>query len=200
MKKLDWLQILYYSVCAALVLIFACSLFSCSVFKSKHSEYKRTDSSTVKTENKTTEVKTDSFAVRKSQTEEENSVVFDFRDRGMVVIPNDSNYSDKGIYITPTDPKDYFYWDGSTLLTNIIPKKVTIKGKRQEIKLDSQAKDIDFIEDHSKLEKTDVTNIVKKSDKVKRSFNALWLLWLLLIPVGYFIYKHRHKIMAFYPF
>jgi hypothetical protein len=183
-----------------IVVMLLSTLCSCSVFKSKKTEYSKTDSTSSKIENTITKAKVDSFAVRKSQTEEDNSIVFDFGDRQIIVTPNDSNYSDKGIYVTDVKADDYFYWDGEKLLTNVIPKKVTIKGKKKELTVDSTAKHIDFIEEHSKLEHTEFTKEEKKVDKVKHVFSLLWLLWLLLIPIGYFIYKHRHKIAAFYPF
>jgi hypothetical protein len=191
-------RLAWFAIIAMLVFFFALACTSCASSKSKHSEYQKTDSSSKVVESDSKAVKIDSGATHEKQTEEENSIVIDFGDSQMVVVPKSGN--DSGIYVSPNNSNDYFYWDGTTLLTSKIPKKVTIKGSSKTSEKDSAVKNMEVLEDHSKIEETAVITTVKVTDKQKKTFNLLWLLWLLLIPVGYWIWKNKSKFLAFYPF
>jgi hypothetical protein len=193
--RLTWLLIM-----TILAIVFGMLCTSCASSKSKHSEYQKTDSTHKEQEQTTTKVKVDSAATHESTSEEENSVVIDFGDSQMVVVPKSGN--DSGIYFNPnnTNANDYFYWDGTTLISSKVPKKVTIKGSIKKSEKDSAVKSMEALQDHSKIEETAVVTTVKVTDKQKKSFNLMWLLWLLLIPVGYWIWKNKSKFLAFYPF
>jgi hypothetical protein len=186
-------RLAWFAIIAMLVFFFALACTSCASSKSKHSEYQKTDSTHKEQEQTTTKVKVDSVATHESTSEEENSVVIDFGDSQMVVVPQAGK--DSGIYFDPnqTHANDYFYWDGTTLISSKVPKKITIKGNIKKTEKDSVVKNIEALEDHSRIEETAVVTTVKVTDKQKKSFN-LWLLWLLLIPVGYYVYNNRDKI------
>jgi FtsZ-interacting cell division protein ZipA len=187
--RLTWLLIM-----TILAIVFGMLCTSCASSKSKHSEYQKTDSTHKEQEQTTTKVKVDSAATHESTSEEENSVVIDFGDSQMVVVPKSGN--DSGIYFNPnnTNANDYFYWDGTTLISSKVPKKVTIKGSIKKSEKDSAVKSMEALQDHSRIEETAVVTTVKVTDKQKKSFNLIWLLWILLIPVGYYVYNNRDKI------
>jgi PBP1b-binding outer membrane lipoprotein LpoB len=183
-----------------LLIIIAVILASCASSKSKHSEYQKTDSTHKEQEQTITKVKVDSAATHEKTSEEENSVVIDFGDSQMVVVPQSGK--DSGIYFNPnnTNANDYFYWDGTTLISSKVPKKVTIKGSIKKSEKDSAVKSMEALQDHSRIVEDNVTKVEKKVTKQKECFNLLWLLWLLLIPVGYWVWKNKSKFLAFYPF
>jgi type II secretory pathway pseudopilin PulG len=187
-------RLIFMVVVALLAFFFALACTSCASSKSKHSEYQKTDSTHKEQEQTITKVKVDSAATHEKTSEEENSVVIDFGDSQMVVVPKSGK--DSGIYFNPnnTNANDYFYWDGTTLISSKVPKKVTIKGSIKKSEKDSAVKSMEALQDHSKIEETAVVTTVKVTDKQKKSFNLLWLLWLLLIPVGYYVYNNRDKI------
>jgi type II secretory pathway pseudopilin PulG len=193
-------RLIFMVVVALLAFFFALACTSCASSKSKHSEYQKTDSTHKEQEQTITKVKVDSAATHEKTSEEENSVVIDFGDSQMVVVPNSGK--DSGIYFNPnnTNANDYFYWDGTTLISSKVPKKITIKGNIKKTEKDSAVKNMEALQDHSRIEETAVVTTVKVTDKQKKSFNLLWLLWLLLIPVGYWIWKNKSKFLAFYPF
>jgi hypothetical protein len=187
-------RLAWFAIIALLVFFFALACTSCASSKSKHSQYQKTDSSHKEQEQTITKVKVDSVATHESTSEEENSVVIDFGDSQMVVVPKAGK--DSGIYFDPNQShaNDYFYWDGTTLISSKVPKKITIKGNIKKTEKDSAVKSMEALQDHSKIEETAVVTTVKVTDKQKKSFNLLWLLWLLLIPVGYYVYNNRDKI------
>jgi hypothetical protein len=186
-------RLAWFAIIAMLVFFFALACTSCASSKSKHSEYQKTDSTHKVIENDSKAVKIDSAATHEKQTEEENSIVVDFGDQQMVVVPKSGN--DSGIYVSPNNSNDYFYWDGTTLLTSKIPKKVTIKGSSKTSEKDSAVKNMEVLENHSKIEETAVVTTVKVTDKQKKSFSLMWLLWLLLAALCFYIYKKRETIV-----
>jgi hypothetical protein len=187
-------RLAWFAIIAMLVFFFALACTSCASSKSKHSEYQKTDSTHKEQEQTITKVKVDSAATHEKTSEEENSVVIDFGDSQMVVVPKSGK--DSGIYFNPnnTNANDYFYWDGTTLISSKVPKSVTIKGSIKKSEKDSAVKSMEALQDHSKIEETAVVTTVKVTDKQKKSFNLMWLLWILLIPVGYWVWKNRDKI------
>src|SRR5690348_16670578 len=104
-------RLLFAAIVFLLAFFFALACTSCASSKSKHYEYQKTDSSHKEQEQTIIKVKVDSAATHQKESEEDNSVVIDFGDSQMVVVPKAGN--DSGIYFNPnqTNAGDYFYWD-----------------------------------------------------------------------------------------
>jgi hypothetical protein len=188
MKKYDWLDILFWFCVFVLAFVFGCSITSCSVLH-KNKTIQKIDSVHVQKSHVDSSVNKDSFAVRKSQIENENSIVFDFGDSQIVVTPGDSDYN-------APENKDYFFYDGKGFSTNRPIKKVSIRGATKLLTIDSTA----FIE-HAGIVKdwTDSSHVKSytKDKEVKRSSIPLYWWLLLLLAVAYIVYRNRGKIKDF---
>lgn len=179
-QKPDGLDLLFYFTIVLIAVLILVSATSCAVF-SKHKSAVKTDSTSVVKEKTDSSVIKEFAEVTKTETQEEGTIILDF---------SDSTKSD-----------DYFSVSKQgEIKTSKVPVRVIIKTTKQAKGSDSMASRIAFVEHHSKIEEVQVKKEVKKSQKAKYSFNLLWLLWLLLIPVGFWIWKNKSKIMAFYPF
>lgn len=168
-----------------LLLLLIITASSCSIFhKHKSVERSKTDSTSRVSEKKDSSVVKDIVTVKKNNAEVTSETVLSF-DNGILAPYKDSS-TDKGILIYPTNPNDYFEVtpDGK-IRTNVIPRKVVIRGTSTNLNLDSAA-------DHSKInlsdtkdQTTEVTanTVTKNKDVSKKSLLSFWWLLALMIPI-----------------
>jgi hypothetical protein len=194
--------VLTYILALLAILCLACSLSSCSVLKNKSSHKENLDSTSVKVEKVDSVAKSDSFAVRKSQSFDSGSIVIEFDtttsdrwthsiDSLKVSIGDPTSVGHTGI---SGNPADYFeiFPDG-TIKTNKKLSRVTISGTHLKNTIDSSHVGNEVSLSKNKVDSTHVKlSISDKSKEVHRSFNPLSLWWLWLI-VG-IIYWQRKRI------
>lgn len=113
---------------ALLVAAFAILLSSCTAIKKVFNKSKSDSTSVTKVKVDSTAF-TDSTRLIKSSSESEGEIVFDF------YAPYDDTATDVGIYVFPK--RDYFTITPEGITTNMRPKKVTVKGKLTQVKIDS---------------------------------------------------------------
>jgi hypothetical protein len=181
-----WIWVVFLLVLGVLL------LFGCASSKVKSSYQATLDSSHLKAEHLDSAGVKETLQVKKSDSQEDNTIVIDFGDTGIYHPHPDSGFQDGGIYVSPSE---YFSLSSTgEIRASKVPARVIIKNLRQAKISDSIALKDAISENHSKIEVSEVQKEEKKTDKAKYAFNLLWLLWLLLIPVGAWIYKNRWKI------
>jgi hypothetical protein len=176
------------------------SLTSCStVNKLFHKDKKITDSVAVIHERKDSTVTKDSVAVHSSQSENTDEIVVDYGDKQITVPYNDTT-GDSGIYITPKNPDDYFYFNSKTgeIKSNRTPVKITVRRR-------GVANTYDSIAEHSQITLSDVKDdsvrVQSKDKTVTKEVHKTrtWWLLLLLIP-AFLIIRYWKTIKAYFIF
>lgn len=173
------------------------SICSCStVNKFFHKNKSVVDSTSKVIETKDSIVKVDSVKVHSSQIENQSGVIFDFGDT-KISIPSDSLDTDKGIYINPINPEDYFEISDKGIKTNMPLKKVTIYGKNITNTIDSFAGRSQITESEVKQSDTKVQRKEKDVVQTVHKSRFTWW-WLLLIVAAYLVYRYRKGIKAIF--
>jgi hypothetical protein len=181
-----WIWVVFILALGVLLLV------GCASSKVKSSYQATLDSSHLKAERSDSAGVKESTQVKKSDSQEDNTIVIDFGDTGIYRPHPDSGFQDRGIYVSPSE---YFSLSSTgEIRASKVPQRVIIKNLRQASNSDSIALKDMANENHSKIEVSEVQKQEKKTEKAKYAFNLLWLLWLLVIPVGAWIYKNRWKI------
>lgn len=184
-----------------LFLLLIYSLTSCTtVQKLFHKNKSQIDSTSVTHEKKDSSASVDSIHVKSSQKENTDEIVVDYGDKQITVPYNDTT-NDSGIYISPKNPDDYFYFNSKTgeIKGNRTPVKITIKGKAITNTYDSLA-------NHSQIQLSDVsdqsTKVSKKEKEVvrevkKKSFLGGWWISIIAFIITFLIIRYWPKIKAF---
>lgn len=189
-----------------LPLLFSCTAVNKLFHKDKHREEKTEE---VHAKKDSTATK-DSFAVRKSQTDSKDSIVIKWWD-GEVVNSNPNIIAEpyKGlppgiVYLPYSGQPIYFEISKEgAIKTNVVPKSVTVVGKKSDLQIDSLANHsmitLDDVKDESShvktLDKTVEKEVHKKQNKLFAVFIWCWII-LFVILIGYLIYRNWPKIKA----
>jgi hypothetical protein len=120
------MKYIFIAVAAMILALWLCGCGTMHKVFDKHKE--KVDSTSVSQILTDSVTKSDSFAVRKSQTDADGEIVIDFGDSGI---------SQPGIYVYPNTPSAYLEITPAGIKTNKPIKSVTIKGKFSSKTLDS---------------------------------------------------------------
>lgn len=180
-----------------IILLCIISFTSCRVVNKLFKKGKVKSDSTAVIREKTDSIASiDTFSIKKSFSDSEEQIVFDFGDKQIYVpMPNDTNGYDKGVYVWPANPDDYFeITKEGTVRTNMPLKSVSVKGKKTNLNIDSSGKKQEVQLNKETEKKVQVKTESKTVDKKvsKKSFLSLW--WLLLLIPIYLIIRNRKKI------
>ena len=198
-----------------ILILLILSLYSCkTVQKLFTKEKSKTDSTSIISERKDSIGTIDTFSLKKSSVDEESGITIEFdtsknwwtaapysgEPAKPIIAPHIGEPGQPNPNNNRVSVNDYYLIIDSSgnIKTNRPINKLTIKGKKTQVSVDSSGKKSET----SLRLQNETSTYVKKSEKsvikqVSKKKSFMWLWWLLLLIPAYVIYRNRKKIKAF---